>query len=105
MTMKASLTAVPRSESGIEGRIQMSMWRDLAPAGHVQRKNTGTKASVSSPAVTVRMPRSSDWPFSAVFWVKVRNSSMISLRGPSGWLGETPGGSWVLEVDVMMFLC
>ena len=98
-----SLTAASRAELGIEGFIQISMWRDLARAGHVQRKKTGTKASEVSPAVMVRTPRSSDWPFSAVSWMWVRSSSMSSLRGPRGWFGETPGGSWLLGADVMVF--
>ena len=28
---------------------------------------------------------------------------MSSLRGPNRWFGETPGGSWVLEADAMVF--
>ena len=60
MTLKASLTAAPRAALGTEGFIQMSLWRDLAPAGQVQRKKRGTKAPELPPAVMVRMPRSSD---------------------------------------------
>ena len=102
MTLKALLTAVPKASLGIEGFIQMSWWRDLAPAGHVQRKKTGTRASELSPATMVQTPRSSDSPFSVVSLIQVRRSSMSPLRGPSGWFGETPGGSWLLGGDVMM---
>ena len=102
MILKASLMAAPKSELVIEGFSQMRMWRDLVPAGHVQRKKMGTKASVSLPAVMVRTPRSSDSLFSAVFSVKVRSSSMTSVSGPRGWWGETPGGSCMSGVDAMV---
>ena len=66
------------------------------------RKKTGTRASEAFPAVMVVTPKSSEVPFSADSRVKSRSSSMSSVRGPSGWFGETPGGSWLLGVDVMV---
>lgn len=35
VTSKVSLTAVPKASLGMEDFIQMSLWRGLAPAGHV----------------------------------------------------------------------
>lgn len=80
----------------------MGLWRDPAPAGHLQRKKTGTKASEGIPSCDSANIQVIDRPFLVVFWVWVRSLSINSLRGPSEWFGETPGGSRLLEAEVML---